>query len=159
MPVLPPDFTGDIYRITTKPEASSHRCGFLLRGPRGLKTMIEGNSAFTNEFTPDGPQIVVVVISFSQALPQIPFTRFELSQTAPILLNPLASVRRATRRAIVTGHSGAVRDPHRRLIRPGPAAIRASRGRLRSSPSLVPAYKSCAAVTGSTPRRWLIAIV
>jgi hypothetical protein len=104
VPPLPPDFTGDIYRITTKP-GSIFSIGAVLRGPRGIKALVQGDSSFTYVVTPDGPQVQVIV-KFTD-LPQIPFTRFALSMTAPILVNPgICQTRDAE--ATLTGHSGAV---------------------------------------------------
>jgi hypothetical protein len=137
VPVLPPDFVGDIYRITTKP-GSIFSIGAVLRGPRGLKTMIEGNSSFTGVNTPDGPQILVIV-TFTN-LPQIPFTRFELSQTAPILVNPGFC---QTRNAEVTvlAHSGAIAnlsDPYTTT-----GCYPRAKGATPILVSLVPAYQAC----------------
>jgi hypothetical protein len=104
VPPLPPDFTGDIYRVTTKP-GSIFSIGAVLRGPRGIKALVRGDSSFTQVMTPDGPQIQVIV-KFTD-LPQIPFTRFALSMTAPILVNPAVCQTRNAE-ATLTGHSGAV---------------------------------------------------
>jgi hypothetical protein len=103
VPPLAPGFTGDVYRVTTKP-GSIFSIGAVLRGPRGVKALVQGSSWFTYVMTPSGPQIQVIV-AFTD-LPQIPFTRFALSLTAPILINPGICQTRDAQVTLV-GHSGA----------------------------------------------------
>ena len=142
VPVLPPDFTGDVYRINPPP-GTVFGFGLVLRGPRGVKAVARGGSFLDTTTNEDG--IVLRVNADFLNLPQIPFTKFEMAITRDIFVNPpTCGTRNAA--ATVTGHSGAVRelaDPYTvNGCYPRPRGANPSRF------ALVPAYEPCA-----TPNR------
>ena len=107
VPVLPPDFTGDVYRVPPGP-TDVYAFGLVLRGPRGVKATARGG-AFIDSVNLPGEGFVVRLNSDFLNLPQIPFTKFELALTRDFFINPPACVTR-TAEATVIGHSGAVRN-------------------------------------------------
>ena len=136
VPVLPPDFTGDVYRINPPP-GTVYGFGLVLRGPRGVKATARGGSYIDTATGEDG--IVLRVNANFLNLPQIPFTKFEMALTRDIFINPpTCGTRDAT--ATVIGHSGAMRDVSEPLHRqrllsatPGRSPVpRSARARLRA---------------------------
>jgi hypothetical protein len=85
VPPLPPDFTGDVYRVSPS-GSDSYGFGVVLRGPRGLKATVRGGGAITSVLTPAG--YVVQIVSTFPFLPEIPFTSFQLAITLPFFFNP-----------------------------------------------------------------------
>lgn len=139
VPVLPPDFTGDVYRVPPGP-TDVFAFGLILRGPRGVKATARGGSFIDTANTEDG--IVLRVNADFLNLPQIPFTKFEMAITRDLFINPgTCGTRDAT--ATVTGHSGAVRnltDPYTVTgCYPRP------KGATPIRVPLVPAYRACTA--------------
>jgi hypothetical protein len=139
VPPLPPDFTGDVYRVSPGPN-DIYAFGVVLRGPRGLKTLIRGGSSISSGPTPDDG-IVLRVNSQFVNLPQIPFTKFELKLTRQFFVNPATCGTRQAEATIV-GHSGATANLT------APYKVTGCYARPKSATpfrvSLVPAYKACA---------------
>jgi hypothetical protein len=71
VPPLPPDFSGDVYRVSP--------------GPGGLKALVRGGASITTIQTPEG--FLVQLVSSFPSLPQIPFTSFKLAITNPFFIN------------------------------------------------------------------------
>lgn len=104
VPPLPPDFTGDVYRVAPPP-GQTYGFGVVLRGPRGLKATVRGGGALTSVPTPEGIYVWQVVSTFPM-LPEIPFTTFKLAITRPIFFNGSTCVTRNAE-ATLNGWSGA----------------------------------------------------
>jgi hypothetical protein len=85
VPPLPPDFTGDVYRVSPG-TGDAYGFGVVLRGPRGLKALVRGGASLTSIVTPEG--YMLQVVSSFPSLPEIPFTSFRLSITLPFFVNP-----------------------------------------------------------------------
>jgi hypothetical protein len=85
IPSLPPDFTGDVYRVAPVSPTDAFGLGVVLRGPRGIKATLRGGAAITSVLTPTG--YVVQLVSTFPTLPQIPFTSFRLGITLPMFFN------------------------------------------------------------------------
>ena len=83
VPPLPPDFTGDVYRVAPGP-GEAYGFGVSLRGPRGVKAALKGGAAITSVQTPEG--FMIQLTSSFNGLPQIPFTSFRLT-IAPFFFN------------------------------------------------------------------------
>lgn len=104
VPVLPPDFTGDVYRVPPGP-TDVYAFGAVLRGPRGLKAVARGGSFIDS--VPDEGGFALRVNSDFLNLPQIPFTSFTLALTRKIFVNPpTCGTRQAS--ATLDAYSGAV---------------------------------------------------
>ena len=84
VPPLPPDFTGDVYRVTPGP-GDAYGFGVVLRGPRGLKALVRGGASITSIQTSEG--FLIQLVSSFPTLPQIPFTSFKLAITNPFFVN------------------------------------------------------------------------
>ena len=111
VPPLPPDFTGDVYRVNPPP-GELYGFGVVLRGPRGVKATMRGGASITSVSTPEG--VAVQLVATFQGLPQIPFTSFQLAITNPLFVNAPVCVNRAAQ-AVVGGWSGAsttLTDPY-----------------------------------------------
>jgi hypothetical protein len=103
IPPLPPDFTGDVYRIAPPP-GQAYGFGVVLRGPRGVKATLRGGASITSIQTPEG--FLIQLTSSFPSLPQIPFTSFRLAITLPMFFNsPTCGTRDAE--AVLGGWSGA----------------------------------------------------
>jgi hypothetical protein len=139
VPVLPPDFTGDVYRVPPGP-TDVYAFGAVLRGPRGVTATARGGSFIDTTTTEDG--IVVRLNSDFLNLPQIPFTRFELKLTNPFFINPPTCGTRNAEAQLV-GHSGAVANITAPYNVNG--CLPRPRGATPFRASLVPAYKPCTA--------------
>jgi hypothetical protein len=111
VPPLPPDFTGDVYRVAA-PAGELYGFGVVLRGPRGVKATMRGGASITSAPTPEG--VAVQLVATFNGLPQIPFTKFELALTNALFFNPPVCVDRSPQ-AVIGGWSGAsatVSDPY-----------------------------------------------
>lgn len=139
VPVLPPDFTGDVYRVPPGP-GDVYAFGAVLRGPRGVKATMRGGSFIDTANTEDG--IVLRINSDFLNLPQIPFTRFELKLTTPFFFNPPTCGTRQAEGTIV-GHSGAIANLSHPYTVTG--CLARPRGATPLRVSLVPAYEACTA--------------
>jgi hypothetical protein len=139
VPVLPPDFTGDVYRVPPGP-GDVYAFGAVLRGPRGVKATARGGSFIDTANTEDG--IVIRLNSDFLNLPQIPFTRFELKLTNPFFINPATCGTRNAEGSIV-GHSGAVASVSAPYTVTG--CLPRPKGATPLRASLVPAFKACTA--------------
>jgi len=84
VPPLPPDFTGDVYRVAPG-AGDAYGFGVVLRGPRGLEAIVRGGASITSIQTPEG--FMIQLVSSFPMLPQIPFTSFKLAITNPFFLN------------------------------------------------------------------------
>jgi hypothetical protein len=98
VPPLPPDFTGDVYRLQAQP-GEAFGFGLWLRGPRGLNANLRGFSTIENGR-------FVTTFPFQ---PQIPFTQFTLKLTRNIFVNP-GNCGPIQTDGTLTGWSGAVAD-------------------------------------------------
>ncbi len=99
---LPPDFTGDVYRVTPGP-GDVYAFGVLLRGPRGVKAALKGGASITSIQTTEG--FMVQLLTSFPTLPQIPFTSFRLSIMPLFFNSPTCGTRNAE--AVLGGWSGA----------------------------------------------------
>jgi hypothetical protein len=104
IPPLPPDFTGDVYRISPGP-GDAYGFGVVLRGPRGVKATLKGGASITSVQTPEG--FLIQLTSSFHSLPQIPFTSFRLAITLPMFFNS-ATCGTRNAEATLAGWSGAV---------------------------------------------------
>jgi hypothetical protein len=137
VPVLPPDFTGDVYRVPPGP-TDVYAFGAVLRGPRGLKAVARGGSFIDS--VPDEGGFALRVNSDFLNLPQIPFTSFTLALTRKIFVNPpTCGTRQAS--ATLDAYSGAVATVSTPYTVTG-CYVRAKAASPLRVP-LVPAYKKC----------------
>ena len=104
IPPLPPDFTGDVYRIAPGPD-DAYGFGVVLRGPRGVKARLRGGASITSVQTPEG--FLIQLTSSFHSLPQIPFTSFRLAITRQMFFNS-ATCGTRNAEATLAGWSGAV---------------------------------------------------
>jgi hypothetical protein len=104
VPPLPPDFTGDVYRVSPG-TGQTYGFGVVLRGPRGLKATVRGGGVLTAVPTPEGIFVFQIVSTFP-TLPEIPFTSFRLAITWPMFFNASNCVTRNAD-ASLNGWSGA----------------------------------------------------
>jgi hypothetical protein len=137
VPVLvPPDFTGDLYR-TNHPEIGFFTVAAVIRGPRGVKTIVNGRSEFGGGYTD--------FVFPSQ--PQVPLTALKVALTKKIYKN-LPNCGPKTITAHFIGHSGAERDVSDTYNVTDCAHAR-PRAASPTSFSLVPAYKECTSANAS----------
>jgi len=139
VPVLPPDFTGDVYHVNPGP-GDVYAFGLVLRGPRGVKATARGGSFLDTTTNEDG--IVLRINADFLNLPQIPFTKFEMALTRDFFINPPTCGTRSAE-ATVVGHSGAVRNLSDQYTVNG--CYPRPKGATPLYASLVPAYEPCAA--------------
>jgi hypothetical protein len=133
VPVIdPPDFTGTLYR-TNHPEIGFFTVAAVLNGPRGVRAVVHGKSAFV----PGGTAFIF------PAQPQVPLTALEVELTRKIYLN-LSTCGPKTISAHFVGHSGATADVSDTYKTTG---FNCEYARPKSSTpqvvALVPAFKAC----------------
>jgi hypothetical protein len=137
VPPLPPDFVGEVYRVLPAP-GDAYGIGAVVRGARGIKTAIRGSSAIV-PVDLGGTFTYQAIVKFP-VLPQIPFTKFRMKLTNPILVNPPTCGPKTTQVDLV-GYSGATAHPTETTTIDG-CYVR-PKGATPIETSLVPVYKQC----------------